>query len=72
MQDQPTQRAVLALILDAHPKPLTIPVVARQLGGHDAMERAVNALASVGLLTRDGDAISPTAAAVHFERLELP
>jgi DNA-binding IclR family transcriptional regulator len=72
MQDQPTQRAILALLLDAHPKSLTISALARQLGGREAVERAVDALASVGLLTRDGDAINPTAAAVHFERLELP
>lgn len=72
MHDQPTQRAILALVLDTHPKPLTIRDLARQVGGQDAVERAVAELVGVGLLAREGDAISPTAAAVHFERLELP
>ncbi len=72
MHDQPTQRAVLALVLDSHPKPLDLAALARQMGEQDAVERAVDALASVGLLTREGDAVSPSAAAVHFDRLELP
>lgn len=65
------QRAVLSLVLDAHPKLLTIPDLAHELGGQ-AVESAVTALVGVGLLNREGDAISPSAAAVHFERLELP
>jgi hypothetical protein len=65
------QRAVLSLVLDAHPKSLTIPGLARELGGL-AVENAVAALVGVGLLNREGDAVSPTAAALHFERLELP
>jgi hypothetical protein len=71
MHDQPTQRAVLGLVLDAHPKSLTIPEVARQIGG-DAVESAVRDLVGVGLLDCEGVLIRPTAAAVHFERLELP
>jgi DNA-binding IclR family transcriptional regulator len=72
MQDQPTQRAVLGLALEAHPKSLTVPAIARQLGARDAIERAIAQLVEVGLLDRDGDAISASAAAVHFDRLELP
>ena len=72
MHDQPTQRAVLALVLDSHPKPLAVASLARQLGGQDAVERAVASLVRVGLLARKGEAVSPTKAAVHFERLELP
>jgi predicted transcriptional regulator len=72
MQDQPIQRAVLGIALDAHPKPLTIRELARQIGAGDAVERAVAELVSVGLIERDGDAVRPTKAAVHFERLELP
>ena len=71
MQDKATQRAVLALALDAHPKSLALPDLAHELG-QDAVERAVAELVSVGLLIREGDAISPTAAALHFDQLELP
>jgi predicted transcriptional regulator len=72
MHDQPTQRAVLALVLDSHPKPLALANLARQVGGQDAIERAVAELVSYGLIERDGDAVRPTKAALHFERLELP
>lgn len=73
MHDQPTvERAVLGLVLDAHPKPLTIRELARQVSGQDAVERAVAELVSVGLIERDGNSVRPTKAAVHFERLELP
>lgn len=72
MQDQPTQRAVLGLALDAHPKSLTIPDLAREVDSGDAVERAIAQLVDVGLLERNGDAISASAAAVHFDRLELP
>jgi hypothetical protein len=66
------QRAVLSLVLDAHPKPLTIHDLARELAGQDAVERAVAALVGVGLLIHEGEALSPTAAALHFDQLELP
>lgn len=72
MHDQPTQRAVLALVLDSHPKSLTTPNLARQLGGRDAVERAVVELVGVGLLERQGVSVRPSAAALRFERLELP
>jgi len=72
MQDQPTvERAVLGLVLDAHPKSLTIPEVARQIGG-DAVESAVRDLVGVGLLECHRGSIQPTAAALRFDRLELP
>jgi hypothetical protein len=72
MQDQPIQRAVLSLALDAHPKSLTIPELAREIGQDDAVERACRDLVCVGLLECESMSIRPTAAAVHFERLELP
>jgi hypothetical protein len=71
MQDKATQRAVLALALDAHPNFLTVSDLARELGTQD-VESAVAALVSVGLLERKGEAISPSAAAVRFDSLELP
>lgn len=72
MQDQPTQRAVLALVLDAHPKSLTIPDLAREIDAGDAVEVAIRELVGVGLLECGGISVRPTAAAVHFDRLELP
>jgi len=72
MQDKATQRAVLALVLDAHPKSLALPDLAHELGGQGAVERAVAELVSVGLLAREGEAVSPTAAARRFDQLELP
>jgi DNA-binding IclR family transcriptional regulator len=73
MLDQPTvERAVLGLVLDAHPKSLTIPDLAREIGPRDAVERAVSALVGVGLLERRGVSIRLTRAAIHFDRLDLP
>lgn len=72
MQDQPTQRAVLGIVLDAHPKPLRGSTLARQIGAGDAVERAVAELVNHGLIERERDAVRATKAAVHFERLELP
>jgi hypothetical protein len=67
-----TQRAVLGLVLDAHPQSLTIPDLAREIDQGDAVERAVRDLVGVGLLDCEGVSIRPSAAALHFERLELP
>jgi hypothetical protein len=72
MHDQPTQRAVLSLALDAHPKSLTIPDLAREIDQGDAIERAVRELVGVGLLECSGIMVRPSAAALHFDRLELP
>lgn len=72
MQDQPTQRAVLGLALDAYPKSLTIPSLARAIGAGDAVERAIRDLVEIGLLECSGTTIRPTAPALYFERLELP
>jgi predicted transcriptional regulator len=74
MQDQPNaavQRAVVGLVLDAHPKSLTIPELAREVGG-EAVERAVRDLVAVGLLERRDDAVSASAALIHLDGLELP
>lgn len=72
MQDQPTQRAVLSLALDAYPKSLTIPDLAREIDVGDAVERAVRELVGIGLLESSGITVRPSAAALHFERLDLP
>ena len=65
-----TQRAVLSLVLDAHPKRLTIPGLARQIDA-GAVEVAVRELVGVGLLECSGISVKPTAAALHFDSLEL-
>lgn len=71
MQHKATQRAVLALVLDAHPSPLTIPDLAREIDAGDAVEVAVRELVAVGLLECSRISVRPSAAALHFEGLEL-
>lgn len=66
------QRAVLSLALDAHPKSLTIPDLAREIDEGEAVERAVRDLVGVGLLECSGTTVRPTAAALQFDSLELP
>jgi len=66
------QRAVLSLALEAHPKSLKIPDLAREIDQGDAVERACRDLVGVGLLVCEGVSIRPSAAALRFERLELP
>jgi hypothetical protein len=78
MHDQGTpsatgvQRAVLSLVLDAHPDPLTIPAIASEIDQGNAGERAVRDLVGVGLLECSGITVRPTAAALRFEHLDLP
>ncbi len=65
------QRAVLSLVLVAHPKPLTIPALALEIDQGGDTERAVVALVGVGLLDCGGISVKPTPAAVHFDWLGL-
>jgi len=58
--------------LAAHPRPLSIPDLAREIDQGNAVERAVRDLVGIGLLECRGISIQPSAAALHFERLELP
>jgi hypothetical protein len=69
--DAATQRAVLSLVLEAPPDSLTIPDLAREIDQGD-VERAVVELVGVGLIECRGISIRPSAAALRFERLELP
>lgn len=71
-QDRATQRAVLALVLAAHPKVLTISDLAIEIDQSDAVERACRDLVGIGLLECHGISIHPSLAALHFEQLELP
>jgi len=70
--DRRAQGAILALALAAHPESLTIPNLAREFDQGDEAERAVRDLVGAGLLVCRGISIQPSAAALHFERLELP
>lgn len=70
-EDASVQRAVLSLVLEAHPRQLTIPELAREIAG-EAVEHAVRDLVGAGLIECGGISIRPTAAALHFESLELP
>jgi hypothetical protein len=70
--DAAAQRAVLSLVLEAHPKPLTIPELASELDGEGDAERAVVALVGAGLLNCGGLSIRATDAALRHDRLELP
>lgn len=66
------QRAVLTLVLDAHPDPLTIPAIAREIDAGDTVERAVRDLVGIGLLECQGISVKPSSALAHFDSLELP
>jgi DNA-binding IclR family transcriptional regulator len=71
--DAAAQRAVLSLVLEAHPEPLTVPELAQELDGDgDSVERAVVALVGVGLLECGGLSVHATDAALRHDRLELP
>ncbi|HEX5375351.1 MAG TPA: hypothetical protein VFW48_04255 [Solirubrobacterales bacterium] len=65
------QRAVLALVLEAHPKSLAIPELARDFEPGEA-ERAVRDLVSAALLECSGSNVWLSSALAYFERLELP
>jgi hypothetical protein len=67
------QRAILALILAGDPVARTRPELARAIGDHEAVKRAVASLQDCGLLeTRGGKSQSlwPTNAARQAHRLE--
>lgn len=69
--DAAVQRAVLSLVLEAAPDPLTIPDLARQFEEGKA-ERAVRDLVGAGLLECSGITVCATDAALRHDRLELP
>lgn len=71
-EDESIQRAVLSLALEAHPKSLAIPDLAREIDAGDAVERAVRDLVGVGLLDCGGITVQPSAAALRFYRLDFP
>jgi hypothetical protein len=70
--DKSTQRAVLTFLLAEHPaRHSTLSLWWMGFGDMDAVEEAIRLLNRHGLLSRDSGAVTPTAAARHFDWLEL-
>lgn len=70
--DWKTQRAVMALLLFAFPRPIDGGSLKKQIGDSDAVDKAVVELALVGLVWSEGKGLLPTLAARHMDWLELP
>ena len=62
------QRALLALVLHEHPARVWTDDLFKEYGREGQL--AVEALVSVGLVLHIDNVVVPTAAALHFERLE--
>ncbi|MGN6216803.1 MAG: hypothetical protein ACTHN7_07590 [Solirubrobacterales bacterium] len=70
--DKTTQRAILSFLLDEFPARHTMTTLWWMgLGDLDALEEAIQKLDAVGLLRQQGGALASTAAARHFDWLEL-
>ncbi len=63
-----TQKALLALVLAEHPARLWVKDVKKEFGRE--ADYAIDALVAVGLLHHVDNLITPTRAALHFDRLE--
>lgn len=69
--------ALLALLIECHPLPLTLAELVAELGeasrpgGSTEVERAVDELAEAGLLRRRGVGLIPTPAALRVAEIEL-
>jgi hypothetical protein len=75
-EDAATQSAVLQQLLDLHPTQVTVAELVREVGRagaefaeRDAIERAVQDLAAVGLLHLHGGFAQPSRAALRFNEL---
>lgn len=70
--DKATQRAVLSFLLDEFPaRHTSLSLWWMGFGDLEAVEEAIRLLDRHGLLWRDGMAVAPSAAARHFDWLEL-
>ena len=65
------QSALLALVLSNHPSILSAEELEHRFSGDaDAFDVALWTLTAAGLLRREGASVLPTAATLHFDRLE--
>jgi hypothetical protein len=64
------QRATLGLLLERHPKMLTVDQLRAELAGVD-VDQALSLLQADGLVSRVGDLVGATRAAVRAEQLAL-
>jgi hypothetical protein len=69
-EDEGFEREVLALVLVEHPVRLTLQELQKALGRPEQVENAVEALIGAGLLSRDGEDVVPTPAAIRFNEIE--
>jgi hypothetical protein len=72
------QQAILGLLLDVYPAPLTVDEVLREMtdrpdefGPRDTVDNALRDLAGAGLLHRHGPFVLATRAAVRFDELRI-
>jgi hypothetical protein len=70
-EDQQTERAILGLVIDAHPATLRLSDLIREAGdpddfaSRDAVERAVRELVKGGMMFRCEGAVLPTRQALY-------
>ena len=76
-EDRQAERAVLGLVLDAHPTTLRLSDLIREVADpddfaeRDEIERAVRELVNGGMLFRCEGAVLPTRQALYAHELEL-
>jgi hypothetical protein len=66
-----SQRAVLGLLKDAHPAMLAADDVRRQLGDVPRVDEAIKTLVGDGLVSRVGDLLGVSRAAIRADQLAL-
>lgn len=76
-QDRNVESAVLAIVIERHPRRVTVDEVVEEMmsvahtpGRAQAVERAIDELARVGLLRRRRALIEPTRASLRMVELE--
>jgi hypothetical protein len=69
-EDETLQRAILALVLEIHPRYRTIPELGREIGNLGAVRGAIAGLVGYGLIVLHGNTLLATPAAYHCHRLD--
>lgn len=67
--DRAAQRAVIGIVLEAHPGLFAREEIAREIGDLEETERAIGELAASGLVRLEGSTVIATRAALAFEEL---